>query len=140
VILDDLLTYLAAQSTALTVRSGSGGNLSISHMPDSPDTAVTIYETPGASPIYVMSTSGSSALRAFEQPRVQVISRSSSYQTARTNADTVFDILDGYVGTLPTATGTSYLQITAVQSPFSLGRDENGRYEISCNYEAWRVS
>jgi hypothetical protein len=141
-ILDDLVTYLDAQSTALSLLSGTGGNLSKAFMPDAspaPNTMVTLYETGGRAPVHVFTTS--TQTRLHEQPTVQVLSRSSSYQTARNNAETVFGILDGIANTLlPTATGIRYVSIEAIQSPFSIGRDANDRHLVSCNYQIMKAT
>ena len=54
-LLDDIATYMAAQSTAFTKLSGSAGNLSKAFMPDAapaPDTIITLYETGGSSPTH----------------------------------------------------------------------------------------
>lgn len=136
-MLDDVATYLAAQSTALTVLSGSAGNLakaiSLDHTP-APDTLVSLYETGGFAPAHAFTTASTGSVLVFEQPSLQCISRSSRYATARTNAQTVFDTLDGYAGSLPTATGVRYLSIAADQSPFSIGRDKNDRFLVSVNF------
>jgi hypothetical protein len=141
-ILDEIATYLAAQSTDFTALSGSGGNLTKAFMPDAapaPDTIATIYETGGVAPVHTFST-GDLPDRAFENPRVQMITRSTSYTTARNLADTAFKLLDGLNSqSLPTSTGTRYIDITAVQSPFSIGRDANGRYLISVNFDVRKL-
>jgi len=137
-ILDDLATYIAAQSTAFSV--GSTGNLGKALMLDKVHTAtmVSIYETPGLPNLYTFSTTNK-ATRVAEKPRIQVLSRSTSYQTARTNIDTIYQLLDGFSGPLPTSTGTEYLSIEAVQPPFSAGRDENDRWILSVNFDTWRA-
>ena len=136
-LLDDVVTYLDAESTALAKLSGSAGNLSKAFMGDAsptPDTMVTLYETGGSSPIHVFTTG--TQTRLHEQPGLQAISRSTSYVTARNNAEVVFVKLDGLANTLlPTATGgIHYVSIDAVQSPFSIGRDGNDRHLVSVNF------
>ena len=133
-LLDEIATYLGAQSAAFTV----GTNLTKGFMPDSapaPDTIATLYETGGLAPTYTFS-SGTKPTVVFEHPRLQAIVRSTSYQTARTLAETVYTTLDGIAQTrLPGSTGPLYLDITAVQAPFSIGRDENGRHLVSINFD-----
>ena len=135
-LLDDVTTYLDAQSTALKKLAGTTGNLSKAFMGDAaptPDTIVTLYETGGTDPIHVFTTGGQT--RWYEQPTLQALSRSTSYQTARDNAEVVFTKLDGLANTLlPTATGVFYLSIDAIQSPFSIGRDANNRHLVSVNF------
>jgi len=143
-LLDDVATYLDAQSASFTKLSGSVGNLTKAFMPDdspAPDTIVTVYETGGIAPTHVFST-GAGVARAFENPRLQVIARSSRYATARNLAETAFTILDGFAGgtSITTAATPLYMDITAVQSPFSLGRDENGRYLVSVNFDVRKTT
>lgn len=133
-LLDDVATYLAANSTHFTV--GAAGDLMKAVMLDDggvPDTVVVLYETGGVGTVHTLSTSGLAA-RQYEQPALQVLSRSTAYQTARNRAEAAFRLLDGYTGGLPTSTGTTYLSVAAQQSPFSVGRDSNQRYLVSTNY------
>jgi len=136
-LLDDVATYLAAQSTALTVMSGTGGNLlkgvALDHTP-APETLVSLYEAPGFPTVHTFGTSTGVVPTVYDQPGLQVLSRSTSYKTARSNAETVKTILDGYTGTLPTATGRTYLSILCAQPPFLLQRDANNRPVIATNY------
>jgi len=134
-LLDDVATYIVAQSTKFTLLAGSAGNLAKSKMMDTitPDTTVALYETGGTATAQSFST-GTGATVEYEQPGLQVLSRSTNYQTARNNAQTIFTMLDGFTGTLPTATGPVYLSIDANQSPFPVGPDANGRWLISLNF------
>lgn len=136
-LLDDVATYLDAQSTALTLLSGTGGNLAKAIALDAtpaPGTLVALYETAGRGNGYTMST-GAKATVAYESAGLQVLSRSTSYATARDNAETVYTTLDGLAGaTLPTSTGTLYLDFSAVQPPFSAGRDNSDRHVVSVNF------
>ena len=71
----------------------------------------------------------------MERPSFQILSRSTAYQTARDRAQTAYTILDGLAGrNLPTATGTLYQEIVAVQAPFFLQRDDNDRFIVAANY------
>jgi hypothetical protein len=129
-ILDDITKFIAASSTAFT----SGTNLFASMFPPgSADTAAVVIEYSGPGPEWAFGST--SPIR--ERPRVQIISRSSSYQTARTNAETIHTILDRGVtnSTLAGSTGNRYLTIAAVQSPFSLGQDQNDLHRVACNYQ-----
>lgn len=135
-LLDDIATYLAAQSTSLSV--GAAGNLVKAinlDAPTVPNTIVALYEQAGVFNQYAMSTSTGTVSVVYESPRLQAISRSTSYQTARTNAQTVYTILDGLSKNLPTSSGTRYLSVEAVQAPFALGRDGNDRHIVSVNFD-----
>ncbi len=141
-LLDDIATFLDAQSTAFTLLSGTEGDLAKTIMLDHPavsDTIAVLYETGGSPNTYTFSTTTGSARVAIEKPSLQMLSRSSDYQIARNRAQTAYTILDGLAGqNLPTATGTLYLEITAVQTPFSIGPDDNDRPVISVNFDVWK--
>lgn len=131
-ILAELGAYIETNSTATFKLGGSTGNLQLSIMDDTmPNTVVVLYETGGSGTAYTFST-GAGVARAYEQPTIQVLSRSTSYQTARNNAGNIYDLLDGLSNT--TMTGVTYLSIEAAQPPFSIGRDENNRHRVSVNF------
>lgn len=136
-ILDDIYTYVNAQSTVL-----STSNMGKAVMLDAgsvPNTFLSFYETAGEPGAHSFSTAAGLAERVFDRPGLQVLSRSTSYPTARTRAQIVYDLLDGVANKkMPTSTGILYLSISAVQAPFSLGRDENDRWLVSCNYRVER--
>lgn len=137
-MLDDVATYLAAQSTALSILSGSTGNLVKAIWPaDSPTELVGLFETPGSATAFEFST-GSSPSVLYQAPSLQILSRSTSAQIARQNIYAAFDLLDGYTGNLPTSTGTRYVQIVADQAPFQADRDANQRFVYSVNFTVWR--
>ena len=95
-LLDDIAAYLDSNSTALLV--GSTGNLFKGILLDEgPDTVTVLYEGSGQSSVKAFSTSTGSVSRLYERPTLDVLCRSTSYQTARTNAETVFGLLDGLV-------------------------------------------
>ena len=103
------------------------------------DTFASIYETPGAGTEYAYSTSTGAAARVFQRPSFQILSRSTTFTIAKSQADTADALLDGLADrNLPTATGTRYLQITAAQPPFFLQRDENDRFIVSQNFDVWK--
>ena len=141
-LLDDIATFLDAQSTAFTLLSGTAGNLAKAKLLDHihvSDTMAVLYETGGSPNEYTFSTSTGTARVAIEKPSLQMLSRSSDYQTARNQAQVAYTILDGLAGqNLPTATGTLYLDITAVQAPFTIGPDDNDRPIVSVNFDVWK--
>ena len=128
-LLDDVGTYLAANSTRLSV----GVNLTKSFMPDTPDTCTTLFETGGFSPLHAFTTGADT--RYYERPGLMVHSRSTDYQTVRETMEAVFTILDGWNNAaLPTTTGVHYGEISASQSPFLIHRDQNDRFVMSINF------
>lgn len=136
-LVDDIATYLETSSTVFTRYSGTAGNLARQAMLDNLnlDPMTVLYETAGGANAYTMSTGTGSADVTYETPSLQILSRSTSYQTARSRADTAYTILDGLAQVnLPTATGTLYLDVSAVQAPFFTGYDENHRPIVSVNF------
>jgi len=130
-LLDAVATYLVANTT-LTV-GGTTGTLAKAQMLDTqPDTVAVLYETGGAASEYAFSTSTGQAQVIYERPNLQLLSRSATYQTARTVAETVYTTLDG-LGDM-TMSGTRYLDVDAVQAPFSIGRDKQERELVSVNF------
>lgn|GEM_PF-1452845 len=143
-LLDDVAHYLVDSTSALILLSGTGGtgNLVKARLLDHskvPDTIIGLYETAGWAPQWVMTTGTTSP--AFERPGLQAIARSTSYATARGYAYRVHRILDNVVNKmLPhTSSGTLYQRIAAVNSPFSLGQDQNGRFLLSVNFDVTKV-
>jgi hypothetical protein len=139
-LLDDVATYLdSSTTTGLSVLSGTSGNLVKSYWPpDSPDTLVGLFETAGSGSFFEFSTSTAGASRVYTVPALQCLSRSLSAVTAKANADIVFDVLDGFIGTMSTSTGANhYVQIVADQAPFQADRDANQRFVYSVNFTVW---
>ncbi len=92
------------------------------------DEAVVIIETGGATehelPDYIEKT-------------IQVLSRDTTYWTARKNALLVYDLLHGSAGiTLPVVDSKEYYMniAQAITAPQSLGQDAKGLWQISTNY------
>ena len=134
-MLDEIGYLIASNSTAWT----TGTNLFKGYEPaNAPDTSTFLHEHAGPPPEFVFSSS----TPAWEQPRLQVVNRSTDYQTAMNNAQAHYKLLIGQVNTIlkpsSSATGVTYLNIEAVQSPFYLGQDDNARHRYGCNYETMK--
>jgi hypothetical protein len=107
-------------------------NLFYGDLPGALDDAVGIYEYAGLPP----ENTKNSPEPYMEKPRFQVLSRSKSYSTARKKAEAIYRGLHGFSGKIK---GVHYARIRALQAPFDLGsRDNSGRVQIVCNYEAWK--
>lgn len=102
-------------------------------LPDLPDACLAVYESGGFPPVHTMNAGPGTAV--VERPRVQVVCRAArdDYQTARTKAHDVMKLLDG-LGERA-INGTTYKWMIAAQSPFLMGRDENGRVLIAQNFD-----
>ena len=133
-VIDDIAVKLVADVASFGKLSGTTGNVARGISLDAegasiPDTLVSLYDTAGIGSEFTFSTGGTSV--AFEQPGLQILSRSTSYITARDNAVLAHQVLDGFSGTL---SGVRYLSIEAAQTPFLIGRDDNDRVLFSVNF------
>ena len=130
-LLDDVADLLSTGGIG-SVGSTASYGIYKAAMPDAPEKAVAVYETGGGPSLHAMSGSAGSAVAT--RPRVQVVVRSASYSTGRQKAQDAFRLLDGLRDR--TVNGVRYMGGAAVQSePFPIGRDENARHLIACNYE-----
>ena len=128
-LIEELATYLDSGSTKYAL----GTNLFMNDLPDIPATATAIFETGGVPP---SRTFAPSTRAAWENQRVQVYCRSTSSVTARANMETAWALLDAVVNT--TLSGTTYLRVEAIQSPFLLNRDQAGRVAYAANFDCAR--
>lgn len=90
-------------------------------MPNSPDECVCVYNNAGYEPEIDFDNS------VTEYPGIQIISRAKDYKTAYENLYNIYKFLNGDTGL--------YTLIEAEQSPVGIGKDENGRFEVSCNFK-----
>jgi len=124
-LLDDLSDYLTSGSTGLS------GLVFLGRLSDTPADQLAIAETGGMAPVHAMSSGPGNAV--LELPRVQIVSRSVSYATAKTRIKVVEGLLDGLRPR--TINGTQYHFVSAVQPPFLLEYDANGRPILAQNFE-----
>lgn len=122
----DVLDYLTTGGISTT-------SLFAGQMPASPDAAVCVYETGGLGPVKAMGNTAGQA--KFERPRVQIVSRGArfGYADARAVAQEAFLLLDGMPSR--SVNGRRYLWGSAIQSPFTMGADEQGRPLIAFNVD-----
>lgn len=108
-----------------------GTNLFWGRLPDTPDSAVAVFEYLGEPS--VRSKDGDE----WERPRFQVIARAKSYVAAMQKAEDAYAALNGFSGNLE---GAHYDSITARQRPFAdpSGVDDADRFRVFCNYSARR--
>lgn len=133
----EMAQYIVDSSTSYVLGGSTGGTpvWLNAFPPTGQGTAVAIYESGGPSPLYTQGTA-----LYLERPSMQVITRSTSYATARQNADYVYRLLGSISNTsVPktTSTGTTtYVTVTPLQSPTDMGTDAEERPMITCNYMA----
>lgn len=138
-VLESLSAYIVSQSsTTFRMAASTGSQVPIwlgGAFPETPATAVTVRETGGFPPVATLGSTVPLAIR----PSVQVIVRSTSYTTARTHAQTIWNTLFGAVETnFPTTAGstttTRYHWSSPNQEPIDLGQDGKQRSLVSCNF------
>lgn len=124
--LDELGAFVAS-ACSLTL----GTTVFLGMMPSAPDACIALYEYPGLGPDFVF---GQSAV-SLESPRVQVLVRGakSDYEAPRAVAETAYRACAAAGAQL--ISGTRYLRIAPLQSPFRLGTDDNGRVLIAFNLQ-----
>lgn len=128
-LLDDIGDYLSTNGVG-TIWT----NLFKGYMPETPNAAVAVYETGGLGPARVAC--GGPGRPAARMPRVQIVSRSTSYPVAEQKAQDCYALLEGLGDR--TINATTYHWIGAVQEPFLMGREEGGRVLIACNFDIVR--
>ena len=123
-ILLELAQYLEDQTVL------KKGTTLFNGLPASPDSCVSIQVYPGQGSIRAFRSSPGVVV---EQPRVQVLSRSTTFDGAMSASLLVQSALDG-LGTT-TMSGVNYLYIEALQPPFEQPPDELNRSLIAQNYQ-----
>lgn len=123
-LLNDICDYLTSASAGGLVQmaSTSGAtspNLAAGRRPSTPRSVVTLYEIGGLEPVHAMTASPGQAV--VERPGLQVVSRSSDYETARLLAHRAWMLIDGFPDRL--INGVRYKYGKCRQSPFSMGFD-----------------
>lgn len=130
-----MTTMLEALGTRLATDGVGtlGTTLFLSHMPESPDACVAIYEYGGSVPEMTMGA----GLYAINRPRVQVKVRTAreDYPGGATKARAARDSLAGIVN--QTLSTVAFARVSPTTSINPLGMDENDRHQFSVNFEVW---
>jgi hypothetical protein len=103
--------------------SASNGNIFESFRPSEPDRCVSVYELTGREPKKTLGN-----LLAWEEPRLQVVSRVSTddgWGVAASDAKEIWKLLTVVVN--QTINGVWYMQIKAMGNPQPQELDPNGR-------------
>lgn len=125
-LLDDLSDLLSSGSTGVL-----SGTIYLGRLSDTPAEQVAIAETGGMAPVHAMASGA--GLAVLEIPRVQILSRSTTYAAAKTRIKLVEGLLDGLRPR--TINGVQYHFVSAVQPPFLLEYDANNRPVLAQNFE-----
>ncbi|MDD3921343.1 MAG: minor capsid protein [Eubacteriales bacterium] len=120
-LLAEIGAYLAANGIGTV-----GTTIFYGQMPETPDVCVALFEYAGEPP------ESTHDRQHYEKPGLQVLVRGTSYATARTTIASIETLLHTLANT--TLTGTKYLFVRAVQSPFIFDRDGQNRVTLAQNY------
>ncbi|MCG3776798.1 MAG: hypothetical protein JW395_3669 [Nitrospira sp.] len=114
------------------VNLGSLGTIIIGKMPASPDVMGAINEYGGQTPEGAFGVAGVK----YEKPSLQIVFRGdpNDYAGPMAKARIAWAALAAVQPGVLTGASTTFLTIVPQQSPFSLGVDENKRFEIACNF------
>lgn len=121
-MLDEIGAYLQTESVGTV-----GTDIWLGELQPTPDDAVGLFETPGASPEVFDRT---------DYPTLQVRVRSRLYSDGRTRIQSIFELLHGLAET--DLSGTRYHLIRGKQTPFYLGQVDLERHEFVCNFAVTR--
>jgi hypothetical protein len=126
VLMDDLADYLTGAGIAVPIQKGT--------LAQDPDDVLAMRETGGFPSQHVSAVTNGYAV--LEEPTVQILARSASYNLAEQTIRLAFGLLDGLRER--TLNGIVYYFITAMQPPFFLERDDNDRYVLAFNIHVRR--
>ncbi len=124
-VLQELGEYLEDQSIATV-----GTQLFLSRMPDSPNSCLALYITPGLGALRAFRSSPGSVA---ERPRIQVLSRSKTFNAAMSASLLVYSALEGLGNT--DMSGVTFLYIEAIQPPFQMPPSEDKRVHVAQNFQ-----
>lgn len=126
----DICDILAAASLGLTFAI----NLFVGLEPDSPDTCVTVFDTPGFPPELTLNPDDGNLYRPSVQIRIRAASYTVAYELAK-------DIMIELHGVNHEEWGSmTYELIKCTQEPFMLDYDKRNRPRFVANFDIWRKS
>ena len=112
-VASDTASYLASNLTGSHV---VGTDIFAGLLPDTPDTAICLFQTGGGKP---------DPIESVEYPGLQILVRAPVYTDAWTLANKVFRLLAGTINT--TIGSVVYHHFEAMASPLDAGVDSHGR-------------
>jgi len=131
-LLVDMGVYLNATYSSLYAgKYALGTNLFLSLMPEDPDVCMAVYEQAGVQPVITFGAT------QITQPAMQVITRHTSYETGRVDAQEMFEIFVDIAE--QTINSNTYHRIAPIASPAMYQRDNNNRVLFSTNFSVMRV-
>lgn len=100
----------------------------LNNMPQAPDELIAIYDTGGE---------GSNFGLPDTKRSIQVLTRSKSAQNCYTKIWQVWTLLINHEDYGFTVHNGRKMKFSAPSTPVSIGKDENGRFEYSANFDVW---
>lgn len=125
---EEIARYLAEQGVGTV-----GVNLFAGGMPDQPDEALAVIPYYGRQP---QLERGATPDVGIEYPRAQILARANHPRRALELAERPYRVLARLANRR--LSGTWYVGVVPLQSPYSVGRDEAGRYLAGFNIEAMK--
>ena len=135
-VVREVVDFLSTNFPAETIRGG--------FMPDGEgvdDRIVAVIEPAGEEPpAETFVGSGRGPKLSMELPNLSIRCRTPKdcYEDARDLAESIYQFLHNQVGI--TLSGTRYSLIEAIQPPFNIGTDEQGRWTIGFDIRCWKKS
>ena len=105
--------------------NGVTATIYIDFFPAEPDTAILLRGYAGQMP---------DVQHLYDRPSLQVITRSSSYVTARDTIYSIFHVLHGKTMHSNVSGLANVIDLYANQSPYFIGRDDRDRSTFTQNY------
>lgn len=128
-LLDELGAFIGSKALATV-----GVDLLLGGLKPDPAECCALVEYSGEPPLRNQNEGAArSGAQSAERPRVQLLCRSTSYETGRSLIGTITTALDGIVN--QSLSGVWYLRVSALQSPFFIEEDDNGRQIFGCNFQ-----
>lgn len=106
----------------------TGWAISAAREPATPDTTITVYDTPGRAPALYEEN--------LRRPSVQVRVRARSYPDAYTKFNDIVDALHAIID--QTIDGVAYVGVWMSSDIQSLGPDDNERFRLTANFQIMR--
>lgn len=117
----EIAAYLQAQGIGTI-----GTTIFKERMPDTPNTAITIFSTGGIL---------SDPKEGYDNPTIQIMTRADDPATAYNKIASIYDVLQG-LNNVTLASGTRLIHMYALQSqPINIGQDETKRTRFTQNYQ-----
>lgn len=133
-VLDELAKYIQDHSIGTV-----GVDIFKSYQPSPDKNTTTLYEYGGTVPQFTFATTAA----VWENPRIQVVNRSTDYQKARNKAELVYRLFSNVVNqTIKQTTssvGSFYLRITPLQSPYYVTIEKHETMVVACNYQVMKT-